>query len=371
MDIVNDKLAKLKERFERGLLTKESYASGPATNQEIQNLQAQLAAQQEEFLKSEYAFELIVKPNRKSSFMWVANPSTATLADLTTAIFAKYLALEQLNVVFDFVTEDDDAYSPRNDATFQGMLRQLVAADKRKITVSLETPSKPFSDWELKDVCQLFAITEDTEPGLDSFPDFKCNLANINSETEQMALSNLMVELKQRLRFLSLATRSIYVFSYLIAAVSLFEDNFKIRPEKFIEGINGRGPVDFAIDAHDGQTVGVMEVKREDFEKGVAQNAVQLESTLASRRKRKASELNTVSRCFGIVTDAEKWFFLECTLNGETPAFKLSQQPVVVDYTDTSMKEKAGKVLSHIIWLLSQTQNKTSALGGPSKKAKK
>ncbi|CAG8514150.1 11360_t:CDS:2 [Paraglomus occultum] len=311
------------------------------------------------------AFELIVKPNRKSSFIWLANPNTETLADLMSVIFAKYPALEQLSVAFNFVTEDDDAYSPRSDATFQEMLRQLVAADKRKITVSLETPSKLFSDWELKDVCRLFAITEDMDPGLDSFPDFKCNHANINSETEQMALSNLLVELKQRLRFLSLGrtTRSIYVFSYLIAAVSLFEDNFEIWPEKFIEGINGRGPVDFAIDARDGQTVGVTEVKREDFEKGVAQNA--------TSRKRKASKVNTVSRCFGIVTDAEKWYFLECTLNdGETPAFKLSQ-PVVVDYTDVSMKEKAGKVLSHIIWLLSQTQNETSALSGPSKKAMK
>jgi len=45
--------------------------------------------------------------------------------------------------------------------------------------------------------------------------------------------------------------------------------------------------------------------------------------------------------------------------DGEKPDFKLSQ-PVIVDYGDVSMKEKAGKVLSHIIWLLSQTQNETS-----------
>ncbi|CAG8663560.1 10670_t:CDS:2, partial [Paraglomus brasilianum] len=321
----------------------------PATSQEIQNLQAQLAAQQEEFLKSEYAFELIVKPNRKSSFMWVANPSTATLADLTTAIFAKYPALEQLNVAFDFITEDDDdAYSPRNDAMLQGMLRQLVAADKQKITVSLKTPSKPFSDWEFKDMCRLFGISnQDSDPTLESFPNFECGLADINNETGQKALSKLLAELEECLLSLTLdqanePSKSIYVFSYLLAAVNTFRGSFKIWPERFIEGINGRGPVDFAINARDGQIVGVTEVKREDFRKGITQNAVQLESTLASR-KRKASELDTVFRCFGIVTDVEKWYFLDCTLNDEgKPAFKLSQ-PVVVDYTDVSMKEKAGK----------------------------
>jgi hypothetical protein len=53
-------------------------------------------------------------------------------------------------------------------------------------------------------------------------------------------------------------------------------------------------------------------VKDEDFFKGIAQNAIQLESAL-SNRKRKANEMEEdsvfVGKIFGIVTDAEK-----CTL---------------------------------------------------------
>jgi len=42
---------------------------------------------------------------------------------------------------------------------------------------------------------------------------------------------------------------------------------------------NGHGPVDFAIDLlQTAKTVGVTEVKDEDLLKGIAQNAVQLES---------------------------------------------------------------------------------------------
>jgi len=59
--------------------------------------------------------------------------------------------------------------------------------------------------------------------------------------------------------------------------VNTFRDDFKIWPEKLIEEINGRGPVNFTIEACNGQIVGMTEVKREDFKKGVAQNAIQLE----------------------------------------------------------------------------------------------
>ena len=62
------------------------------------------------------------------------------------------------------------------------------------------------------------------------------------------------------------------------------------------------------------------EVKDEDIFKGIAQNAVQLESAL-SNRKRKASEMEEgdvfTGKTFGIVTDAEKWYFIECSLDDQ------------------------------------------------------
>ena len=47
----------------------------------------------------------------------------------------------------------------------------------------------------------------------------------------------------------------------------------------------------------------------------------------------------------GIVTDAEKWYFMECMQDSEgKPSFKLSK-PLFVAYEDVGMKDMAEKSL--------------------------
>ena len=66
-----------------------------------------------------------------------------------------------------------------------------------------------------------------------------------------------------------------------------------------------------------------------------------MESSLTCR-KRKANEIDDESdmdKVWGIVTDAEKWYFMECTLDEERkPSFKLSE-PVSVVYKSDNMYE--------------------------------
>ncbi|CAG8500355.1 3500_t:CDS:2, partial [Ambispora gerdemannii] len=106
---------------------------------------------------------------------------------------------------------------------------------------------------------------------------------------------------------------------------------------------SGHGPVNYAIDRFFkllrkiGRTVGVTELKREDFRQGVAQNIVQMESSLVNR-KRKDNEKEE-----------------ELTGDKEKPMFKLFK-PVIVDYKDADMKNKVKKVLSHIVWLLEEVE---------------
>ncbi|RGB35366.1 hypothetical protein C1646_759448 [Rhizophagus diaphanus] len=67
------------------------------------------------------------------------------------------------------------------------------------------------------------------------------------------------------------------------------------------------------------------------------------------------------SECMG-VTDAEKWYFMECTLENERkPVFKLSK-PLIVAYEDEGMKDMAEKVLGYILWLLEEAQKTVKAL---------
>ncbi|CAG8465645.1 14585_t:CDS:2 [Cetraspora pellucida] len=95
---------------------------------------------------------------------------------------------------------------------------------------------------------------------------------------------------------------------------------------------------------------------------GFAQATVQMESSLTCR-KRKANEINDecgLDKVWGIVTDAEKWYFMECTLDKGRPSFKLSE-PITVVYKDKNMQMKVERVLSHIIWLLKEAQKPVEA----------
>jgi hypothetical protein len=61
-----------------------------------------------------------------------------------------------------------------------------------------------------------------------------------------------------------------------------------------------------------------------------------------------------VEKAFGIVSDAEKFYFLECRLNGDDkPSFKLSE-PIVVNYDPDVMRTTVAKVLGRIGWLLEE-----------------
>ncbi|PKC58631.1 hypothetical protein RhiirA1_470680 [Rhizophagus irregularis] len=69
--------------------------------------------------------------------------------------------------------------------------------------------------------------------------------------------------------------------------------------------------------------------------------------------------LNRVSHRppMGIVTDAEKWYFMECRLDSSDrrPLIKLSE-PVIVVYKDENLQLKVEKVLGYIVWLLEEAQ---------------
>ncbi|CAG8648086.1 3755_t:CDS:2, partial [Ambispora gerdemannii] len=277
----------------------------------------QLALLRAQLNKSVHEFDVILSPKRTKGFKWTVNIEHATLKALKDSI---HPALENDGAVFNVVC-DSGKYSPRNDQVLCEMLRLLISKNNLKITVFIETPSKAFSDWTLGSVCQLFSLSAETEdPTLAVFPLFSCG----SIEPSQEVFKNLMLELNSRLDITPInlisieVTKSIYVYSYLLAGANNFKGVFEVRPQKNLSGPNGHGPVDFTIDLRrTAKTVGVTEVKKDNFVKGVVQCAVQLESSL-SNRKRKANELEenpTVGKVFGIVTDAEKFYFMECSLD--------------------------------------------------------
>ncbi|CAG8568241.1 3767_t:CDS:2, partial [Paraglomus occultum] len=228
-----------------------------ATTSREQKLLEKVASLKEKLSKSTHDFDVVVKPKQKAN-KWTVNIEQAGLKDLKDYIRELYKppALENDGAVLNFMS-DGDRYLPRNDVSFREMLQSLVSKTKLKFTVFIETPSKPFSDWSFPKVCQLYGISSDPNPDIDA----------------------------------NEATKTIYSYCYLASGVSFYKDNFKLIPEKLIEGRNGQGNLDYAIECRStGRILGIIEVKREDFMKGFAQASVQMESTLS--RKRKAEEID-------------------------------------------------------------------------------
>uniref|UniRef100_U9TX99 Crinkler effector protein N-terminal domain-containing protein n=1 Tax=Rhizophagus irregularis (strain DAOM 181602 / DAOM 197198 / MUCL 43194) TaxID=747089 RepID=U9TX99_RHIID len=300
--------------------------------------------------KSIYEFNIIVNPKRTKASKWIANIEQVTLKDLKEFIFALYQSPElQKDVATLAFSCNDEKYSPKSDLEFQNMLQLFVSKNSLKFTVFIET-SISFSSWTFPRVCWLYKLSEDSDPSLSVFSLFNCGFIDLNDEKSQVIIKHLMTDLNFRFKAIPIgneASKSQYVCSYLVAIANLFEDKFKICPEKNVSGLNGHGPVDFAlIQVQTSRIIGITEVKDKDFQQGVAQNAVQCESALSSSKK----------KVFGIITDSEKWFFLECSLDNERkPKFKLSK-PVVIIYGDEDMENRVKKVLGHIAWLLEEAQ---------------
>jgi hypothetical protein len=297
------------------------------------------------------------------------NVQHATLEGLKNSIRAisQTPALENDGAVLNMLN-DSGKYYPRNDQELREILQVFVAKSIFKFTVIVETPSKAFSDWSFPKVCQLYGLGESDDPSLSVFPPFTCEYKELKEDSSKAILKHLIAELNARLKAIPIsgneASKSQYVCSYLVAGINLYEGKFELRPEKNITGPNGHGPVDFAIDLlQTAKTVGVTEVKDEDIFKGIAQNAVQLESAL-SNRKRKANEMEEdsvfVGKTFGIITDAKEWYFMECSLDDQDRLrFKLSK-PLTVVYDSENMEGNVERVLGHIAWLLEEVQKPDS-----------
>jgi hypothetical protein len=296
------------------------------------------------------------------------NIETATLKDLKDYIRELYKspALENDSAALNFMN-GEDRYYPRNYQDLREILRTLVSNNNLKFTVLIETSSKPFSDWSFPKMCQLYGISNDPNPDIDVYPVFSCGSANLNNEESKAVIKHLMAEIKLRQDVTPLnkakeATKTIYSYCYLAAGVSFYKNNFKLIPEKYIEGHNGQGNLDYAIECRStGKIIGIIEVKKDDLMKGFAQASVQLESTLT--RKRKADEIDNEQgddRVFGIVTDAFEWYFMECSYDEGKLSFKLSK-PVTVVYEDEDLQAKVEKVLGHIVWLLEEAQKPVEA----------
>uniref|UniRef100_U9T1P2 Uncharacterized protein n=1 Tax=Rhizophagus irregularis (strain DAOM 181602 / DAOM 197198 / MUCL 43194) TaxID=747089 RepID=U9T1P2_RHIID len=141
-----------------------------------------------------------------------------------------------------------------------------------------------YNDQDLHEMLRIFVsknnlkLAELNDPSLSVFLPFTCEYKDLKDNSSQKILRNIIIELKAHLKTIPIngneALKLQYICSYFV---------------------------------------------------GIAQNAIQLESAL-SNRKCKASEIEEedvfTRKTFGIITDAEKWYLMECSLdNKRKPSF--------------------------------------------------
>ena len=124
------------------------------------------------------------------------------------------------------------------------------------------------------------------------------------------------------------------VASFLVATTKLFEEDLYPASQRNLSRRRGNGPLDISVHSRKthSYTLGVIQVKKDDFRQGVAQNIVQLESALTARKRiRETHETDgeeeppTKTRSYGVVTDANQWRLLERTLHeDDTVSYRMA-----------------------------------------------
>ncbi|KAF9177083.1 hypothetical protein BGZ51_009206, partial [Haplosporangium sp. Z 767] len=274
---------------------------------------------------------IILKPEKKVTFTWSTIADEATLDNFKSYLFGycpQYAHDEYLEI-FVYSGQPKPELI-RSDEDLRKVLKIAKTTSKTKLTILLETPTKSFSAWTFKDVCAEYNLSPASDPGLDVIPSFTgIEAAPLNSDLEKKVLGHLIDDVEDMVRVLNLlganeATKSMIVGAFLVKATRLFDEDLFLAAQRGLSSRRGNGSVDFSVHSRKGydHTLGVTEVKKEDFRQGVAQNIVQLESALTEKKcKRDLNDIDggggepTEMRSYGIVTDASMWLLIECTVN--------------------------------------------------------
>ncbi|KAG0219387.1 hypothetical protein B0O80DRAFT_460327, partial [Mortierella sp. GBAus27b] len=298
----------------------------------------------------------------QKKFPWTINPEAETLNGLRSKVNAVYPGMAASNavVVVHHPKQGSSEESLEHIATddqLRPVLCYYIQNGFDNIKLDIVAPSLPFSNYTLKDVYKIY-----------EFDEFK-PLSHIGSATFETkdrkdALDILLDELEVRISTTTPRTHeqavSALVYSFLVRATKFYPE-LSVTCERQLQGRRGHGQVDYTIEVKGNRSyvVGVVEVKLTDIDKGVAQNAVQLESTLtesdAVLRRIPPDSPPLVS--YGIVSDASVWHFLECKVDHTASTqltFRRSALTSTIDYKRDGWKEDAEKVFGHVLWLLGQ-----------------
>ncbi|KAF9922253.1 hypothetical protein FBU30_007673 [Linnemannia zychae] len=332
-----------------------------------------------------FSVEIYFWPDKRIVYFWTVCIATASLDDLKNQIRqhnSNILLTDPLEIYYC-----NNGYSKAEAIFNDGCLRRLLHVSKIssrttptldtniRWIISLSPPTKKFTGWTLKEVSREYDLTTNPEPkygDLEPFTDIRA--CSLETGRQTKIGEHLLVDVEEKLRVLRLdganeATKSIVVSSFMVDATSLFHENLFLEAQRTLQGRRGHETVDFSVHSvrNDSLMLGVIEVKREDFNQGVAQNIVQLESALADKkRKREVHDLDGSEeplkerKTYGFVTDGMGWIFVECTMGQDNKlSYRTSELPEKLNYM-MDWKDQARSIFRKLVWLWERIQNEIS-----------
>ncbi|KAH7050427.1 hypothetical protein BKA57DRAFT_436764 [Linnemannia elongata] len=141
-----------------------------------------------------------------------------------------------LTVIYDRGASEGTEY-PSDDANFRDTIQMYRRTNIKTLTVALETPTKKYSDFILKEVNSLYAILNMETLNMSDLPPFtSISTEPLDSKEHKESLRRLLEELDSKIRaipsdtFANEAICSAYVCSFLMQAVLIFNGELSEYP---------------------------------------------------------------------------------------------------------------------------------------------
>ncbi|KAF9437614.1 hypothetical protein BGZ76_011868 [Entomortierella beljakovae] len=282
--------------------------------------------------------------------VWEANLDTSTTQELLDVIQSRYiniwhgpsvLAVHHPTRPAALRKSLGSVSYPENDKDLRLILSHYIRNNVDNFIVDLELPQVDFSEPSLHQVSQLLGLSEQPDPSADQlFPwDDTVQSASLESDRCKAVLDQLYEQLQTHLDLSGPCIEEVqedFTSIYITQAAKLFKDQVILRRNMAILRIRGRGNVDMVLTSRDSCCPSyyacITTSQRNDTERGVARNILQLDSF--PKRKRNASDLDpnnndtmsSVQSYYGIVSDSDSWYFTNCQVGiGYGPSYSVSK----------------------------------------------
>ncbi|CAG8776810.1 9821_t:CDS:2, partial [Gigaspora rosea] len=283
---------------------------------------------------------VIVRCNLSTSWFKSSFPHTSGLWYLVRNVAeSKFQTLRLDTVQYSFIhNENNSKQQIENEFQFNKMITKIKpnCEDEREVSISIQvTGRKAYGDWEIGEALNEF-LHQSGSTMFDIRSFSIDDLPRSNPPISEEAIAQLIAELKKRKSAFGIVNRN----------------ESTCQDRRMIDGTKAYGPIDYSISIEE-VLVLVQEVKKDDFEKGTAQNFAQIHSAVESRKRRikvdpRDEEVPVVM--YGIVTNALQWYFLRWAGSSDDPTVELSG-PHICEF-DSNTMEQVKIILSCIASIL-------------------